>query len=296
MNAMATKAPPDVATRPDASMSLLTNLIEHSLDEGYAEAAARRGEYEAPRRPGLVLWAGLLMVGLLLATAAAQVRDRKPAAAEARKALAAEIEQRTAATDRLEGELQRLRASVEQARADELSLTASGQSLVTELRDLSVVTGASAVTGPGLVVRVEDAADAEDPTGTDDPRSEEERVEGRVSDHDLQTIVNAVWAAGAEAVAVNDQRLTSLSAIRAAGQAILVDFRPLSPPYDIVAVGDADLMRSRLVEGYGGSYLDVLEDFGITYSLATRDSVQLPASASIRVRVATVPARNEGAQ
>ena len=53
MNAMATKAPPEVAARPDASMSLLTNLIEHSLDEGYAEAAARRGEHEAPRRPGL---------------------------------------------------------------------------------------------------------------------------------------------------------------------------------------------------------------------------------------------------
>ena len=47
-------------------------------------------------------------------------------------------------------------------------------------------------------------------------------------DRDLQVIVNGLWAAGAEAIAVNGQRLTACSAIRSAGEAILVDFRPLS--------------------------------------------------------------------
>ncbi|MGH8971263.1 MAG: DUF881 domain-containing protein, partial [Actinomycetes bacterium] len=62
--------------RPDASMSLLTNLMDNSLDEGYAEAAARRTGAEGSRwRPSWVLGAGLVVVGALLATAAAQVRD-----------------------------------------------------------------------------------------------------------------------------------------------------------------------------------------------------------------------------
>ena len=55
--------------------------------------------------------------------------------------------------------------------------------------------------------------------------------DGRVLDRDLQELVNGLWAAGAEAVSVDGQRLTARTAIRSAGEAVLVDFRPLSPPY-----------------------------------------------------------------
>jgi uncharacterized protein YlxW (UPF0749 family) len=261
----------------------------HSLDEGYAEAAARRAAGEAPpSRPGWVLAAGLVMIGLLLATAALQVRDRAPAAAQARDALTGEIDRRTAATDRLETDLQELRESVATAREDALGLTSTGSELAATLTGLEVVTGAGAVRGPGLVVHLEDADDVETEGGTD-PRAGEDSTEGRVTDRDLQTVVNEVWAAGAEAVAINGQRLTSLSAIRSAGQAILVDFRPLSPPYDLVAVGDSDTMQRRLVDGFGGSYLQVLKNYGIDYTVKTSDSVRLPAAAGLPVRYATVP-------
>ena len=271
-------------------MSLLTNLLEHSLDEGYAQAAARRAEQPGggSRRPGWLLALGLLMVGLLLATAAAQVRNRAPATAQAREALNAEILERTTASDRLEADLQTLRAAVEEARDDALSLTTAGSQIATRLTNLEAVTGAGAVRGPGLVVHLEDA-DTEEPTGGGDPRAEDESAEGRVTDRDLQTIVNEVWAAGAEAVAINGQRLTALSAIRAAGQAVLVDFRPLSPPYDVVAVGDAKKLQSGLVDGFGGSYLQVLRGYGITFSVQTRESLLLPAAAGIPVRYANVP-------
>lgn len=294
MTAMPARAPYDAPARPDASMSLLTNLLEHSLDEGYAEAAARREAGGAPpSRGGWVLALGVVMIGLLLATAALQVRNRAPAAAQAREALTTEIAQRTAATDRLETDLRRLRASTAAAREDALSLTATGSALAATLTDLEVVTGAGAVRGPGLVVHLRDAESAG--TGGDaDPRATEDRTEGRVSDRDLQTIVNEVWAAGAEAVAINGQRLTSLSAIRSAGQAILVDFRPLSPPYDLVAVGNAKTMRSRLLDGFGGSYLEVLRNYGISYTVKTRGSVTLPAAAGLPVRYATVPGATGG--
>jgi uncharacterized protein YlxW (UPF0749 family) len=284
---MAARAQYDVAARPDASMSLLTNLMENALDEGYAEAAQRRGTAQRPR-PGWLLAAGLLAVGVLLATAAMQVRNRAPATAEARAQLTREVEQRTADTDALETRVQRLRGAVAHARSDALGLTAAGSTMAAELATLEVSTGAVAVRGPGLVVHLADSETAQQQSSSD-ARADGERDQGRVTDRDLQTMVNEMWAAGAEAIAVDGQRLTALSAIRSAGEAILVDFRPLSPPYDIVAVGDAEQMQSRLAEGLGGSYLQVLHGYGIESSVQTRKRVTLPAASGLPVRYASVP-------
>lgn len=274
-------------------MLVLTDLMRHSLDEGYAEAAARRPA-GSRSRPTWLLAGGLLAVGLLLATAAAQTRDRAPVAAQARTALVEEIGERTALTDRLQGEVTRLRVSVARTQRDNLRLTASGTALAEQLVVLEAATGAAAVVGPALAVHLQDAADTGADKGAGDPRADQDRSDGRVSDRDLQTVVNELWAVGAEAVAVNGQRLTSLSAIRAAGDAVLVDFRPIKPPYDVVAVGDAPAMQRRLVDGFGGSYLQVLRNYGITWSVKTRDRVRLPASGSTTLRWATAPEPGAG--
>jgi uncharacterized protein YlxW (UPF0749 family) len=280
-------APTRVApARRDASMSLLTNLMEHSLDEGYADAARRR-DPESAARPGggWVLLVGLLAVGLLLSTAAAQARSRATSAEQARSALAADIQKRTQANDRTEAGLDRVRDSVARARRDALRLTTEGSALAAGLAPLEAVTGATPVRGPALVVHLVDAPADQDRGADVDPRTGSEG-DGRVTDRDLQTIVNEVWAAGAEAVAVNGQRLTSLSAIRSAGEAVLVDFRPLSPPYDVVGIGDADKLHAGFAEGFGGSYLQALRDYGIDYSLSTRDSARLNASSGVTLRYA----------
>jgi uncharacterized protein YlxW (UPF0749 family) len=138
-----------------------------------------------------------------------------------------------------------------------------------------------------MVVRLDDATSNGD--GADvDPRSDVDSS-GRVTDRDLQTVVNEIWAAGAEAVAVNGQRLTALSAIRSAGDAVLVDFRPLTPPYRIEAVGDPHKLRETFVGGFGGSYLQVLQGYGITYAVEDRDRLKLAASAGVRLRYAAEP-------
>ncbi len=268
-------------------MVLLTTLVENSLDEGYARAAARRREGAPPARHGqVILMAGLLAIGLLLATAAAQTRDRASATAQARTALASEIEDRTAANERLERTLAGQRSAVSAARRAGLRLTAQGTRRAQSLSTLVTAPGAGAVTGPGMAVKLTESAP--DDTGADvDPRTGGD-TDGRISDRDLQTVVNEIWASGAEAVAVNEQRLTSLSAIRSAGEAILVDFRPLSPPDEVQAIGPPD-MRTTFVSGFGGSYLQVLRDYGIDYSVQDRDPVDLPASAGVGVRYVTTP-------
>jgi uncharacterized protein YlxW (UPF0749 family) len=268
-------------------MVLLTSLVEDSLDQGYARAAARRAKGEPPARHGRwVLTAGLLAVGLLLATAAAQTSARSTATARTRAALAAEIEDRTAANQELEDSLDRQRAAVTRARRSSLRITSEGARLDRLLGRLEAATGAVPVRGPGVSLVLEDAGTD---TGTDgDPRSDAD-ADGRVTDRDLQTLVNELWAAGAEAVAINEQRLTAVSAIRSAGEAILVDFRPLRPPYEVRAVGP-ESMRPAFVEGFGGSYLQVLRDYGIRFSVEDRDSMRLPASAGLTVRYASTRA------
>ena len=283
-------AVPDEDARPprrDDSMLLLRDLVEDSLDDGYARAAARRAAGEPPRRRGAwVLTAGLLAVGLLLATAYQQTRDRADSAAQVREALVAEVQQRNAANRTVQTRLDRQRAAVQQQQRDALALTGSGAALSARLARLEAATGAAPVTGPGMVVRLDDASAAD---GADvDPRTDA-AADGRVTDRDLQTVVNEVWAAGAEAVSVNGQRLTSLSAIRSAGDAVLVDFRPLNPPYEIRAVGSPDTMRTTFVGGFGGSYLQVLKGYGISYAVEDRDQMTLRASPGVRLRYAGLP-------
>lgn len=273
--------------RRDASMVLLTSLGEDSLDAGYARAAARRMQGAPPARYGRVILAsGLVAIGLLLTTAAAQARDRAPATAQARSELVTEIEDRTEANDRLEASLATERAAVSDERRAGLQITAQGSRLARVLSALESTTGAGGVTGPGMSVRLTQVT--AEGAGTDTDPQTTDAVEGRVSDRDLQTVVNEVWAAGAEAVAVNEQRLTALSAIRSAGEAILVDFRPLSPPYEVQAVGPPS-MRAAFVGGFGGSYLQVLRDYGIDFTVEDRREVELPASAGLRLRYATTP-------
>ncbi len=94
------------------------------------------------------------------------------------------------------------------------------------LRELAAGTGLGKVTGDGVVVTLVDAPPQIDPV-TGKPSDDNPGV---VLDRDLQDIANALWQAGAEAIAVNGQRLTATSTIRTAGGAILVDFRPVGQP------------------------------------------------------------------
>ncbi|WP_163547671.1 DUF881 domain-containing protein [Candidatus Frankia nodulisporulans] len=67
-----------------------------------------------------------------------------------------------------------------------------------------------------------------------------------ITDHDVADLVNVLWIAGAEAISVNQVRLTALSAIRAAANVILVGLLPVTAPYVIEALGDAGELGTRL--------------------------------------------------
>ncbi|WP_131732763.1 DUF881 domain-containing protein, partial [Actinomadura formosensis] len=134
--------------------------------------------------------------------------------------------------------------------------------------------------GAGIVVTL---ADAPRP----DPAGRDRAAGGRVYDQDLQVLVNGLWAAGAAAIGVNGQRITPTTAIRAAGEAILVDYRPLTGPYEVTALGDPARLRDALAGSAADRRLGALrERFGIRYEVRRTSGARLPAAGTARLRYA----------
>ncbi|MGX1840731.1 DUF881 domain-containing protein [Streptomyces diastaticus] len=272
--------------RPDASMSLLTNVMDHSLDDGYAEAAARRaadGTAGVPRtlKAKLGLAGGLVLAALVVTVGAAQAREDAPVVAKEREELIDRIESGSAAADGLEEDVETLRSEVGRRQREALQKHGGDQGAL-----VGLLSGATAVHGPGLTLVVDDAKGSD--TGGGGPRESAGFSDtGRLRDRDMQRIVNGLWQSGAEAVSINGQRLTALSAIRAAGDAILVDNKPLGPPYTVLAVGDGQRLADRFQGSSDGQYLAALrENFGIRTKVTAEDEVSLPAAPSVSVRIA----------
>ncbi|MEW2530995.1 DUF881 domain-containing protein [Streptomyces sp. NPDC047071] len=273
-------------SRPDASMSLLTTVMDHSLDEGYAEAAARKresGTGGVPKtlRAKLGLAAGLVLAALVVTVGAAQARIAAPVLAKERAELIDRVESATADADDLEDEVDDLRNDVSARQRAALRKHGGGRA---EL--VSLLSGATPVWGPGVRLVVNDKKQADQ--GGGGPRDSAGFSDtGRVRDRDMQRVVNGLWQSGAEAIAINDQRLTALSAIRAAGDAILVDNKPLVPPYTVLAVGQGQQLSTRFQNSPDGQYLHALqENFGIRTNISVADDLRLPAAPSVTVRTA----------
>ncbi|MFE4576186.1 DUF881 domain-containing protein [Streptomyces chartreusis] len=279
-----TSTPP---ARPDASMSLLNNVMDHSLDDGYAEAAARKkaaGDGGLPKtlRAKLGLAAGLVLAALVVTVGAAQARVAAPVVAKEREELIDRIDRETATADKLEETVDDLRADVSARQREALKTVGGDQA---EL--VGILAGSVEVHGPGVKLVVNDAKEAGTDGDGDARGSSGFSDTGRVRDRDMQRVVNGLWESGAEAVSINGQRLTALSAIRAAGDAILVDNKPLVPPYTVLAVGDGERLSTRFQDSADGLYLHALqENFGIRTSISVQGDLRLPAAPSVIVRTA----------
>lgn len=277
-------------------MSLLTHVMDHSLDEGYAEAAARReaeGTAGLPRtlKAKLGLAAGLVVTAMVVTLGAAEAQIAAPVLAKERQELIDRVERADDRAHGLERDIDRLRTDVAGRQRAALKQPGGGQG---EL--VALLAGATEVHGPGIKLVVDDAKGASSGGGGKPRESSGFSDTGRLRDRDLQKIVNGLWQSGAEAISINGQRLTELSAIRAAGDAILVDNRPLVPPYEVLAVGDKKRLGTAFQDSADGQYLHVLqESYGIRYALSPADDLRLPAASSLTVRTATPAEQQKGA-
>ena len=273
------------------STSLLVELFTDHLDKGYA-AAARRRKDESPkgrRRATAILAVGLLLLGFVLAAAYRATLRQAPDSERARQALVQDVQSGSALSDALQRRAQQLSGQLSRERDSALTESRAGDRTAADVRRLEAAAAQRAVHGPGIAVVVGDASGTEqvDPnTGQRVPVPADDT--GRIQDRDLQSLVNALWAAGAEAVSVGGQRLAPTTTIRAAGEAILVDLRPVQSPYTLAAVGDpatllprfADSDAARRFQSYTGLY-------GIQFTVRAAKDLRLPAATDPDLRYAS---------
>src|SRR5207253_4639319 len=133
--------------------------------------------------------------------------------------------------------------------------------------DLSAMAGTLAVKGHGLVVHLADSSRT--------PASSDEASAYRIHDVDIQLVVNALFAAGAEAVSVNGNRLVATTPIRAAGATIVVNFRPLNTTYEVRAIGARtdDFEKSEIARRFR-RWQDL---FGLGFRVEHRTRLGVPA-------------------
>lgn len=164
-------------------------------------------------------------------------------------------------------------------RADIQDLEAAGQGGATVTRDLNrqleqerIAAGLVAMSGPGIVIQLSDSTVAAPPDGND--------RDYLVSGQDVLAVVEELWLAGAESVAVGGERVTNATAIVDIGGSVLVNSAYIAPPYEVRAIGPAD-MFDRLTQSQG--FVDFIrarsETFGIGVGYAVQDAVDLPAYA-----------------
>ena len=221
-------------------------------------------------------WAGLvpltaLAAGLLFATSAATAQgtdlraDRRLQLTEliSREQQDVEAQERVAAG---------LRQAVEQVAA-EVAERDSEVSAVTATPELQFAAGLVPVTGPGVTVRLDDAPRQPGrPPLSDDP---DDLV---VHQQDVQAVVNALWAGGAEAMMLMDQRVVSTSAVRCVGNTLILHGRVYSPPFIVTTIGEPAALRRALEADPGVLYFkSFVERFGLGYQVITHEEIALPA-------------------
>lgn len=249
-------------------MDLLKQVVEHPIDQDYA-TVARRGERSSPRR--VLLAVALVVLGALLTLAAIQNFRTAPVQATERQELIDRIEVAAARQDEARAAVVDRQAEVRQLQQAGLGSGDADRELREKLNRLELRSGTVAVRGPGVIITVDDGSG-------DDPK-------GRVIDMDLQQLVNGLWAAGAEAIAINGHRVSSRSAIRGAGDAITVNYRSLTRPYRIQAIGDPRTLESRYVETEGGIWWNGLtQNYGMRHEVAPAEEITLPGDAGLTLR------------
>ncbi len=264
--------------------TMLDDLLHNPLDPGYrlaweAEQAEQAEVGQAGQeRPagrarrwwnGPLLWLTCLAVGLLLAMSFQLQHRSAPAREQARKDLISRIERLQAAGDSLDARAKALAGEVAGLR--DARLPGNGE----ELKRLELESGSVAVTGPGVRIEL-DEPPAPTAAASGRPGAGGPEQAAVLHDRDIRAVVNQLWAGGAEAVSVNGLRLTSTSFIRFAGESVLVDFRPISPPYTIEAIGD----RNGLLVAFADSEIarqlkTVAAVNGITFQFSGKSDLRL---------------------
>jgi uncharacterized protein YlxW (UPF0749 family) len=272
---VADESPTTTRERPDAplpdrvTMPLLTLVTREAMDEDYVHAARRRAAAGATRpashrtrlRGAVVVTA---IFGLLIALAAVQTARNADVEEASRSALVERIDARNQDASALKDRISALQRQNDALRTTNSRVQGQLAETTVTLRALRISTGFVAVRGPGLRITVDD-----NPDGTSD---------GRVRASDLRLLVNGLWRGGAEAIAINGRRLSTISAIVNASISVQVNRSPLTPPYVVSAIGGSSLAGRLQASATGGQFQALADQFGFVVDRQNEPELLLPSA------------------
>jgi uncharacterized protein YlxW (UPF0749 family) len=267
---------PEAPTVPDrARTPLLTLITQESLDEDYqhvaeqrAAARARQGAVDddgaggSGRRGHWVAAAVVAAFGMLVTVAGVQTSQGSAVADANRESLLHQIDQRRDQSADLQGRILRLRERNVGLQDSLTEATDAERTTANRVERLAAQAGFGPVSGPGVVITVDDA-----------PNGEAVRAE------DLALLTNGLWQAGAEAIAINGKRLTTRSALGNSGPAINLNGAPMSPPYVVSAIGDNKTLQANLLDTSTGlAFSNTADALGFRVTPKNLDDLDLPAA------------------
>ncbi len=169
----------------------------------------------------------------------------------------------------LQEENQKLQSDLADAQTKLSNVRDENQALVDMKEELELAqmgSGAVALRGPGVILTV---SDGQKITPGEDPNLQ------LVHDDDLLRLCNELKSSGAEAISINNERLIATSEIRCAGTTILVNWKRITPPFIIMAIGDPEMLESGL--SIKGGYLEAMRYAGLQVNLQRIEDVEIPA-------------------
>lgn len=218
--------------------------------------------------PLIALAAGLLFTTSARTADGTALRDdRRPQLAQ----LIAEKKARLDARDKTEAAL---RAEVEQDTARLAEVDAPVKAARERADGMRAPAGFTALRGPGLTVVLNDSPRRGTDAGPNAPNNDDLVVH----QGDVQAVVNALWAGGAEAMSIMEVRVISTSAVRCVGNTLLLHGQVFSPPFKITAIGEPTTMRHALDSAEGvRQFREAVADFGLGYTETVERNVTVRA-------------------
>lgn len=181
--------------------------------------------------------------------------------------LTAELKKVLDERDLLRKEVIELRGRISEYEDAASKVSGLTEAMQKELEKVRITAGLLAVHGPGVVVTLDDSTLAK--------QGGEDANLFLVHDEDLLKVINELFAAGAEAISVNGQRIITTSEVRCVGPTVIVNSVRLAPPFVINAIGDADTLETSLK--MRGGVVESLQIFGIQVNIKKQDNIEIPA-------------------
>ena len=218
----------------------------------------------------VTLGVALLVLGFLIAAQLAAEGPRVRYTTQERTPLVQTAKDLQTEQDGLKARILELRAKIQTVETQGQGSAATVKDLNTQLQQARIAAGLIPLTGSGIVIQLDDSKEPVPPGGS--------QADYLVGSRDIRVVVEELWNAGAEAISVNGERLTTSTAIIDVGSSVLVNSAYLTPPYQVSALGAPDLYQKLSASP---AFVDFVRargaGYGIQISVAEPQSVDSPA-------------------